>query len=805
MGGVRGGGGVDFWSVEPGGRTVDGFGGAWVGGLRWGWVGGGVEGAACRGCGASEMGIVELMDGFEVRAVSRTARRAASLVFAATAAVSLHAIAPVAQAQMGDRLRGQLGLEEPEADASPIELLNDFTYYVNIDQLGLAEGNAQALLDSDLTPAEFVRLVESEVGMEERFERAYRRALRFPQLEDDAAELYSFYERGQRDIARNLERIRQNIELLNGTARQRLVGRQRLVEASQYAIPTLLDTLLNAEDPVLEAEVRDVLAEIGSNAVLPLSEALMNVEPTAQAELAFLLGRIGSPTALPWLYQLESETGDRDVREAARSAIGSIDRSFDSQVAASGLFRDLSRVALGESGSLTAFPDEEYQLLFEYDPRIGLVMREILSEVYHEALAMEFAENALSLRPSDVESVAVWVKSNFKRENEQPADYENPAYPPERRDAEYYAVSAGVRPLQIALDTSLRENRTVLARRTIEALDQVAGSDAMMRAEMMESPALLEALSYPDRRVQYEAALAIAKSQPRESFSEAERVVPVLASILRDAGERYAMVISGDQERQAEIREALDEAGYTVLAPAASLDAARQSMIEAPGVDVIVSDVNGDAGAELIREVRNMPRLRATPVLAAMPFNDVSRFRQQFAGDPLTMLTRDGATMDQLLSGIDDLVRRNVGEPMGQGEAIQYRVRSLNALYDLAVSNNDVLDVDLSSRALLAGLERNTGELGVRVAEILSYVDQARAQVAIADAALDASGSERVRLLRVTAASAKRYGNMLEPRQVDRIVEFAETGSDSEATAAAALMGALNLPNDRIVPLILGE
>lgn len=737
----------------------------------------------------------------------RARRRAASLVLAVTAAASVGIFAPAANAQLGDRLRGQLGIDRPgeEAESGPAELLNDFTYYVNIDQIELAEANAQALLDSGLSPREFVDLVNSEVGMQERFDRAYRRALRFPQLEDEAASLWQFYEEGQRAIARDLDAIRENIELLEGNARQRALGRQRLVEASQYAVPSLLDVMLHGQDPLLRTEVRRVLTEIGSDAVLPLCASILMLEPTGQVDVAFLLGEIGSPTALPWLYELHSATTDSDVREAAQTNIAAIDRAFDSQVGAGGLYRDLAEIALGESGSLTSFPGEEFQLLWTYDPRIGLEPTPIRTPVYHEALAMGLAADALELTPNDIESVALWIKSNFKRENEQPEGYDNPAYPDERRDAEYYAVSAGVRPNQIVLGTSLRESQTVLARRAIETLDQIAGADAMMRAEMMATPALLDALSYPDRRVQYEAALAIAKSQPREQFSGSERVVPLLASVLQDAGTRFGLVISRDEERRALLRDALDAAGYTVLAPAASLQEARPSIADAPGVDIILSDLDGEAGLELVNTVRNSPRLRATPVLATMPFNDLNRLRVRFQGDPLTALTRDGASEDQIVEAVEQLVRRNVGEPVSPAEAMQYTIRAINALYDLAVSNNDVLDVGLSSRALLLALEQNTGELAVRIAEILSYVDQARAQVALADAAMDESGQTRVRLLRITADSAKRFGNMLEPRQIDRVIELAETGEDDEATAASALMGALNLPNDRIVPLILGE
>jgi hypothetical protein len=73
------------------------------------------------------------------------------------------------------------------------------------------------------------------------------------------------------------------------------------------------------------------------------------------------------------------------------------------------------------------------------------------------------------------------------------------------------------------------------------------------------------------------------------------------------------------------------------------------------------------------------------------------------------------------------------------------------------------------------------------------------------DAALAAAGEERVMLLGKVAGSAKRSGNLLESRHITALREIVTTGENAEATAAAALMGALNLPNAELVPLILGR
>ncbi|MCA9293392.1 MAG: hypothetical protein KDA20_06230, partial [Phycisphaerales bacterium] len=102
-------------------------------------------------------------------------------------------------------------------------------------------------------------------------------------------------------------------------------------------------------------------------------------------------------------------------------------------------------------------------------------------------------------------------------------------------------------------------------------------------------------------------------------------------------------------------------------------------------------------------------------------------------------------------------------------------------------------------------LDESSGGVMLRVADILSRIGEKRAQVALMDAALRADGYEQVALLRMTTDSAKRYGNLLDERQVSQAIELSDAMDEELATTAAALVGALNLSNNQIVPLILGQ
>src|SRR5690606_29824304 len=138
-----------------------------------------------------------------------------------------------------------------------------------------------------------------------------------------------------------------------------------------------------------------------------------------------------------------------------------------------------------------------------------------------------------------------------------------------------------------------------------------------------------------------------------------------------------------------------------------------------------------------------------------------------------------------------ELVQVASGGPIEADEARAYAGRALAALRDLAVSVNPVLDVNDAALPLMAALNETQGQTRLQVAEILSRIGQRRTQVALMDAALDAQGDERVALLGKVADSAKRFGNLLEARQIHRVVELAQNGEVAEATAAAGVMGAL--------------
>lgn len=717
---------------------------------------------------------------------------------------------------------GQEGSRVASADASPRagqdaaagrpdskELLGDFVHFVLIDNAEVAAGLGQELLDREMSDADFVKLVES-TGDVARFENVATRAMRMEALQPVASQMLKRFESGQLARARDPEQVAANIKALTSTIRARLQGEARLRTAGEYATPQLLSALLDGSNPMLQTEVRRVLVSLGRQAITPLGTALPGLTPEQQESVADVLGNIPHRNSLPYLVDVGASTQNSRVREACDRAIQKLGGT--NGVAPGDLYAQLAEGYWEQRPELTSFPGEDHQLLWSFRPQTGLAMQAIRTEVFHEAMAMRHAERALALSSENPEALSLWVASNLKRDLESPAGYENPAYSADRRGADYFAAAAGPGVMQRVLARALDGRNAPLARRAISALEKTAGGTALWGdstgAQSAGRRPLVEALSFPNRRVQYEAALAIAAAQPAEGFPGSERVVPTLSSAVRDAGVMVALVLADDAEAQQGLRSMLQNAGFRVLPAGRSVEEVEAPLAEASAVDlVVVRHDSPDGVSSTIDAVRAQSKLAATPVLVLANSAGLIEMERRHGTDSMIAVRPASMGEQTFARAAASLMQTATGGAISPEEALGYSIRSLASMRDLSIANGPVLNVrDAASEMLAVLADKDTKpDIRKRVAEILSRVGEERAQRGIMDAALAASGDARIAMLEQVAGSARRFGNLLENRHIARLVELAGGKGDAEATSAAALMGALNLPNERVMSLITGD
>lgn len=693
-------------------------------------------------------------------------------------------------------------------------LLADFVHYVRIQNYDLAEAVGTELLGKGLSNADFVGLVEAS-GEVTRFEESVQRAMRVTQLEKTAAGLAKAFDSGKLERARNPEQIAENIKLLTTTDRGRRLAEERLVYAGEYAMPQLLEAFLDRSNTQRRAAVQRVIVSLGRQAVIPLTTAMLKVGAVQQEQIAQVLGSIPHRTSLPFLADLASTATVEAVKSAATTSFSRIaaGESNLSLADAATLYRSLADVYYAERSDVTSFPGEDNQILWGYEPGAGLVMTAIKTPVYHEAMAMRLSVRAMQIESASggasPETLAMWVASNFSREIDTPEGYDNPAYPvsgPDaRRSATYYAVAAGADVAQRVLSRAIGDRDTPLARQAISAVEKTAGGKDLWSGSNSSAP-LLAALNYPNRRVQYEAALALAAAQPNAAFAGSDRVVPTLASTIRGATTQYAIVLTPEPEQYQAIRATLTKAGYTVLPQGRRMADLDAPISEAPAIDLVVAaGLTGESISGTIEDVRGQSKTLATPVLALTSATTYMDLTRRYASDAGVAVRQAAISEQQMSEAVKQLVDRASGGPIGEAEAAEYATRSLSALRDLAVSQNTVLNAGDAAAPLIAAITPATGVVKLKIAEILSRVDQDRAQRAVLDAAMTATGEERVALLDLVGESGKRFGNKLEAGQVTKLTELAVNGGDEEATAAASLIGTLNLGRTELVPMLLKQ
>lgn len=697
---------------------------------------------------------------------------------------------------------------EDEASASnPTQALEDFIHFVIVAKDDIAVALGRDLLGRGLTPEQFVGLVEDS-GEEARFREALGRASQrpnAPELNAVAEELRRLFESGLLDIARNPSEIDRNIDLLTGSLNGRRLATERLTFAGEYAAPQLLEAMLQGDDLALRAQASRVLVGLGPQAVAPLSAALTEVDPVGQELIARTLGRIPYAGSLPALREVAAMTPSAPVREAAVRAIEAIDTSASS-VDPAALYRSLAEAYLDEREELTSFPAEDFQLLWDYNPGLGLIPTPIRTEVYHEAMAMRLAERAMRLGAEDGATLAVWVAANYSREIDTPQGYENPAWPADRRGADYFGVAAGVEVAQRVLARGIEDRDTPLARRAIAALERTAGAGQLW-ARLGDRRPLLDALLYPSRRVQYEAALALGRARPTERFDGAERVVPILASAVRDASASSAVVFTRDVEQYQGLRALLESMGFDVLPRGESTAEIEEALSQVAAVDVAIVALGGEATREVVSRMRSHSRLSATPTLALLAPDAFARYRRALDRDPMVSTRTLGLSDRELRASLENLLREAAGGAIDAQDARDYRRRALEALRDLAVAQGGVFAIEDATGPLISALEDATGPSQLPIAEVLSRIGRPRAQAAILEAAMAApAGSiERIELLNRVADSSKRFGRMVSDQAVDRLVDVASEARGPEATAAAAAVGAMNLDNRRLLRLIRAD
>ncbi len=690
--------------------------------------------------------------------------------------------------------------QDNEADNSK-QLLEDFIHYVLIARPDLADGAARALLDSGITDADLYRL--SDEVDPARYKDALLRSMRMDALSDVAGQLDVHVRRGRQDVARDYDEIARNIALLVSNARAKQMAREALRSAGEYAVPQLLHAITSpSTSQVMKTEARSMLVIIKRQAVTPLCAALPNLDPVSQERVCQILGEIQYPHAIPTLHDLATDTSTQPaVKSAASRAVERLggDLSADSRA----LWHALAEEYWAEAQSLVAWPGEETANVWDYDTQNGLYPTSVPLDIFGEVMAMRSTATALQRNPESLDSLGLWIAANFRRSDQLDKEASDPTYAAGRRAPMFYAVLAGPNAGQNVLARANRDLNTQLARHAIASLNDTAGGANLWAADGQPSP-LIGALTFPERRVRYDAALALGAALPANGFAGAERVIPILANTIRTGGERFAAVIAQSPEDQRTMAANLRNMGFSVLPPRSDYRELATDLIGTVGIDLFAIMLPTSELEGAVSSIQHDPRVSASPVMLMVPGSDERTTSQAFAGQRQVGVMRLGLNEAQSTNAILNLVEANVGTLITADEADRYAAKALQTLRDIAVSNTSAFDVSQAAPALVEALDNYTGDLRMTAAITLSWIDTAECQQALLRAALRESDEfDQLILLGLTSDSARRFGSQVSDSQIRRLATLVHDATGPTATAAAQTHGALDLPASSAVPFIL--
>jgi len=678
-----------------------------------------------------------------------------------------------------------------------IQHLKDFVHYVNVAKPELARAHLQKLLESGVTDAELAELIDENVE-EERFNEALTRGRVVLGLTDIVARLESRYLVGQRDLARDSERIEEAINMLDGTLRQQRISESILMEAGEFAVPQLLEQVTGGENPSLRQKCVIMLEELGRYSVIPLSVAISELDTQSQIRVANILGRIGYSEAGPFLAEVAA---DPDVARPAREAASRAARRVGADTSdVAGQFADLGRRYFRQGEAMLVYPEENVNNIWSYDAFVGLVPTPVPTPIFNEVMSMRLSRTALQKDPTSGTALATYIASNLKRDNDLPQGETDPIYGDSKFTPEFYAVGAGPGTMNDVLALALDGRHTPLVRDAIDALGKTAGAGNLF-GRGADSQPLLESLTYPDRRVRYDAALALGTALPAVGFAGDFQVVPLLASAVRAGDAAFALVLADEEEDQNTYSNWLADLGYQVVATGESVQDVVQPLSRAAGIDIVVVRQSPSQTRQTVDALRRNPRTSVAPVVVLTAATDRPMLAENYRNNVRVQVKTAPADSAPFGAIVDEAIERASGGRMTEIEALEYMAQAIDALEKIAISNSPVYDIRDAQSALIDALAVREGALRLKVADVLARIPTDDAQRALFNAAFTVSGDEQVQMLNRVARSARMHGDRAEQRHVARLLDLVQQGGDV-GEAAARVHGALNLSPDNVVKII---
>jgi HEAT repeat protein len=615
-----------------------------------------------------------------------------------------------------------------------------------------------------------------------------------PQTRAQARALLDQLSAASRRNAHQDERVRRFVDLLAASPEEQDYALDRLREAGPYAVPPLVEAVA---DPGRSREEQALLirnmGRLDRTAVPALLAVLDSPDRILAGDAAEALGRIGDRRAVPFLT-FHAARGEGAARRAIQGLTG---RPFGEQPKAP--VRVLTDEARRYHRHVIEFPGETVEL-WSWVEGEGPRPRTVPRGEAEGMLGLRLARQALELDPADRPAQVVLLSLALEKTIERVGLGSFPAQDP--TGVSPLALAAGPDVLGDVVRQALADGHSDLAAATLWILGQVADRDALTTDR---PPPLVEALSAPDRRVQYAAARALVELAPRRPFPGSSRVVPVLSRFVAPTpAAAKAVVIDGAINRANQVAGLLKGLGYEPEV-AISGDQGFRLASEAADVEVIFLDptlLQGDwTFVDTLANLRADARTAGLPIILLGSLNRRERMERIAGTYPRVAFLVSPLDAALFKRQLDRELGRMGVRPLSAVEREGYARGAAASLTRVAAQPGSPFEPDLPGAEPPLTTALRSPTIGPAASAVLGEVPGREAQRGLADVVLDASQATPMRIATAgqLSRSLQRFGPLVTADQERRLAgAFAGEADPALRTALAEVAGALRPPPESV-------
>jgi CheY-like chemotaxis protein len=516
----------------------------------------------------------------------------------------------------------------------------------------------------------------------------------------------------------------------------------------EYAVPALL-RYLGSNDIDERTHAVITLTHLGSDAVLPLIEALHadNVEVVRNA--CATLARIKDQRSIPALLAIsEDESADELAAKMANEALASIefDKGYEPANALDAHLHLAKMYYRGDPGVIVNF-DSAWTLWAWKDGK--LTSREVPRFLYGYELAEEVAYDALAIDPGNLDAriqlalVAFAEKASVNALGASAEGEELEALKAKLAGATGLAASQGNEVLDGAAMRAMSWGDTGVARVAMEAIAESWGD-----APLTEECALVQGLSSDDKGIRYSAATAIVSLAPADEFPSMELVIPIMADAVAEGSNRQILVVEPDAETRTFLLHTLNGAGYyAVGADSGAAGLLRAKTYSVFDLVVLRSSLPDMTAFQVVKELKDDFRTRDIPVMMISSSDeDTKLYGSQAVG-----FIKDPMQPEVYLGDVKNAVSASLNDDRARALAV-----SLAACQSLAHYPGGILDPSLASAALADTLAEKPDDIRAAALHALARFGTPDVQAKVLDALTKTANATAIRV-----GAAKALGKCL--------------------------------------------